>query len=130
MSGAEPVALSRHPALRVADVSGKGRGLVAGEEIGEDELLEVAPVIRMTFEDGAIKDSVLFNYPFAWDEPPYIEAIALGAISMCNHSRIPNARFEAEIGSQTIRLFARRRIRPGEEITIDYGIPLWFEEQA
>jgi hypothetical protein len=122
--------LHRHPGLAVKAIPGKGRGLVTGEAIGRSTLLEIAPVIPMTSEDGGIQSSVLFDYPFAWDDPPYIEAIALGAISMANHSAAPNARFETDIPAGLIRLYAARDIAAGEEITIDYAIPLWFEEHG
>ncbi len=123
------LAMPRHEALGVAEIPGKGRGLVACAELVRGQLLEVAPVIPMTFSDGTERSSVLFNYPFAWEAEPYVEAIALGAISMCNHSATANAWFEPDLANKVIRLFAARRIAAGEEITIDYGPDLWFEAE-
>jgi SET domain-containing protein len=124
-----PLQLSRHPAVRVVDTEGKGRGLVAGASIREDELLDEAPVIRLRRDELGDRRIGIFSYPFDWPEPPYAEAIALGVISLINHSAAPNAWFEPDIANRLIRLFAARDIAPGEEITIDYGIPLWFEER-
>ena len=48
-------------------------------------------------------------------------------MSLLNHSSTPNADFETDIPNRTIRCFALADIAAGAEITIDYGIPLWFE---
>lgn len=120
--------LQRHAALRIAEFDGKGRGLLAAAPIAAGVLLDVAPVIPMTPADASAPGTVLYDYPFRWDDPPYVEAIALGAISMANHSADANARFETDIPLRVVRLFAARDIAAGEEITIDYAIPLWFEE--
>lgn len=117
-----PLEMPRHPALGVAEVPGKGRGLIAGVTLTRGDLLEVAPVIPLAVPDGRRWHPVLCDYPFAWDEPPFTEAIALGAISMANHDRNANAWFDPDLPNRVIRLFAARRIGAGEEITIDYGI--------
>lgn len=119
--------LPRHPALRVADIPGRGRGLVAGAPIQKGETLESAPVIPLRRDQLGPRREGLFSYPFDWPDPPYAEAIALGMISLVNHADAPNADFEPDLPSLTIRLFAARDIPAGEEITIDYGIPLWFD---
>jgi hypothetical protein len=119
--------LPRHTALRVAEFPGKGRGLVAGADIREDDLLEVAPVLPMRKDELGSRTDGIYSYPFDWPDPPYIEAFALGMISLLNHSEDPNAWFETDIPNRVIRLYALRDIRAGEEITINYGIPLWFE---
>jgi SET domain-containing protein len=123
----EPVDLPRSEALRLIEIPGKGRGVVAIEPLRAGELLEIAPVIPLTEADRPAQNTILYDYPFLWDDPPYIEAIALGLISMVNHSEAPNAQFETDHASRTVRLTALRDIAPGEEITFDYGIPLWFD---
>lgn len=122
--------LRRHPALHVADFGEKGRGLIATGAIAAGEILDVAPVIPMRPEDAAARGTILYDYPFLWDDPPFAEAIALGAISMANHAPEPNARFETDIAARLVRLHALRDIAAGEEVTIDYGIPLWFDEKS
>jgi hypothetical protein len=47
-------------------------------------------------------------------------AVAFGEISMCNHSPIPNARFEVDAGAQTVTLTALTDIASDAEILIDY----------
>jgi uncharacterized protein len=44
-----------------------------------------------------------------------------------NHSCAPNAEAELDEEELTIRILARRRILPGEEITYDYGKEYWNE---
>jgi SET domain-containing protein len=123
----EPIDAPRHEALRLTDIPGKGRGVVAIEPIQSGALLEIAPVIPLTTESSPMPDQILYAYPFLWDDPPFIEAIALGLISMINHSDEPNAQFETDIPNKIIRLTASRDIAAGEEVSFDYGIPLWFD---
>ncbi len=121
------VPLQRHPALTVREVPGKGRGLFIAADVPAGALLEEAPVIPMRPEDAVPRQSILYNYPFGWEDPPYVEAVALGAISMANHDDNPNARFQTDLPAKLVRLFAKRDLRAGEEVTIDYVIELWFD---
>ena len=123
----EPLDVPRHEALRLTDIDGKGRGVIAIEPINAGALLEIAPVIPLTTESSPMPDQILYAYPFLWDDPPFIEAIALGLISMINHSDEPNAQFETDIPHKIVRVTALRDIAAGEEVTFDYGIPLWFD---
>jgi SET domain-containing protein len=123
----EPLDLPRHPGIRVACMEGRGRGVVAVEPIRAGELIETAPVVRLRPGDSPESGSPLYQYTFAWDEPPFTEAIAFGVVSLVNHAAAPNATLRCDIAEQTLRLLAARDIAAGEEISIDYGIPLWFE---
>jgi SET domain-containing protein len=122
----EPLELPRHDALRLTDIEGKGRGVITIEPILAGALLEISPVIPLASKDQSPRDAILYDYPFLWDDPPFIEAIALGLISMINHSDTPNAQFETDVPNKLVRLTALRDIAAGEEVTFDYGIPLWF----
>jgi SET domain-containing protein len=113
--------------LKVGTFPGKGRGLVATRAIPAGTLIEVAPVIPLTEADRPPRGSVLYDYPFLWDDPPFVEAIALGLVSLANHSGQPNAAFAMDFARYEIRLTALRDIRPGEELLIDYENPLWFD---
>lgn len=123
----EPLDLPRHPALRVAALPGKGRGLVAIEPVRHGELLEAAPVVPLALEHRLAADHPLEPYAFAWDEAPFREALAFGVISVINHSPTPNARLVQDHTNRVLRAIAAADIAAGEEITFDYGIPLWFE---
>ena len=54
-------------------------------------------------------------------------AIALGYTSLLSHSYEPNCIFVRHIDELLIDVFAKREIRRGEELTIDYQMTLWFD---
>ena len=76
----EPLDLPRHPGIAVTDIPGRGRGVVAMEPLIRGELIEAASVIRLVPDASPPKTSPLFDYVFAWDEPPFIEAVALDRV--------------------------------------------------
>ncbi len=104
----------------------------AGEFAVPDTIdaVEAAPVIPLRRDELGPRAHGIFSYPFDWPDPPYVEAIALGLISLINHGLPANADWELDIPARTIRLSATRDIAAGEEITIDYGIALWFEKRC
>ncbi len=112
------------------DIPGKGRGIVATQAIAMGELVERSPVLPI-----AIKDSecpALNDYAFAWGEDvPGFEpgkecAIGLGYLGLYNHSKPSNVRLERHYTDNEMSVHALRDIVPGEELTIDYDVPLWF----
>jgi hypothetical protein len=119
--------LPRHAAIGVAEFPDRGRGVVAMEPIRRGELLEATAVIPITSIDSPTRSSPLFDYPFAWDEPPYEEAIVLGLASLINHSATPNATLRRDYARRVLRVVALTDIAAGAEITYDYDCPLWFE---
>jgi SET domain-containing protein len=48
-------------------------------------------------------------------------------MQFANHSAEPNAKFVRNIEALTMTFTALRDITAGEEITIDYGIPIWWD---
>lgn len=119
--------MDRHPLLRVTDLVGRGRGVIAAGPIAKGTLLEAAPVIRMRPQDRVSRGHALFDYTFAWDQPPYDEAIALGLVSLVNHSDRPNATIRPDYASLALRLIALADVAAGQEIAFDYGVALWFD---
>jgi uncharacterized protein len=109
----------------------KGRGLYATHRIMAGELIEAAPVIVVPSDECPLLDrTTLAHYYFHWDgdaEGDGRGAIALGHVTLCNHSARPRARVSRNYARQTLDLVAATTIEPGDEITIDYGCPLWFE---
>jgi uncharacterized protein len=109
----------------------KGRGVFACRAIEAGELIEAAPVIVLDAEEARRLDrTILYQYYFHWDGDPDGDgrsAVAFGTVSLCNHSSSPRARVERNCAEQTLDLHAVQPIAPGEEVTIDYGCPLWFE---
>lgn len=89
-----------------------GRGVFARSVIRRGTRIMRAPALVVEQDPGE-----LIDYVFEWDDEK--TAIALGAISLCNHSRTPNA--EILTTDDEFHLIATRTIQPGEEILIDYG---------
>jgi SET domain-containing protein len=113
------------------NISGKGRGVVATKPIAAGELVERSPVVPIAIGDSECPG--LRDYAFAWGEDvPGFEtgkecAIALGYISLYNHSPSSNVRLERHYALNEMSVHALRDIAPGEELVIDYDVPLWFE---
>ncbi len=125
-----PVANDR---LEIRSDQGKGRGVFATAAIAAGTLIEAAPVIVVPPEQCALLDrTVLHDYYFRWNgdaESAGSGAVALGLVALCNHSRRPRARVRRNLAQGTLDLVALAAIAAGEEITIDYNCPLWFEAQ-
>ena len=119
--------------LEIRSDPAKGRGIFAREPLAAGTLIEAAPVIIVPTEQCALLDrTILHDYYFHWDGDPEGEgrgAVALGLVALCNHSRRPNARVRRNFPWNTLDLIALQAIAPGDEITIDYNCPLWFDPQ-
>ncbi len=111
----------------------KGRGIFAREPIAAGALIEAAPVIIVPADQCPLLDrTILHDYYFHWDGDPDGEgqgAVALGLVALCNHSRRPNARVRRNLAQDTLDLVALSPIPAGDEVTIDYNCPLWFQPQ-
>ncbi|HZT87164.1 MAG TPA: SET domain-containing protein [Stellaceae bacterium] len=131
MAGLERLRPAPNHHLEIRDDPAKGRGIFTREAIAAGVLIEAAPVVIIPPEQCAAVDrTVLHDYYFHWDGDPDgigSGAVALGLVSLCNHSRRPSARVRRNLARATLDLIAARRIEVGEEITIDYNCALWFE---
>ena len=105
------------------DIPGKGRGVVALQDFAAGAEIERSPVLLMP--KSQIDDTLLDEYVFDWSEDEY--AVALGLLMVYNHSDAPNAKLAYDYAAATAFMTALRPIKRSEEITWDYGIPLWFD---
>ena len=108
-----------------------GRGVFASIDIKKGEIIEIAPILILNFDDFIdTKWNVLFEYYFWLDD---CVVLALGYGSLYNHSKAPNAKYEINIDNKIITFIAIREIKKDEEILFDYSgssnskAPLWFE---
>src|SRR5438067_9734855 len=119
--------------LEIRDDPAKGRGVFARQPIPGGTLIEAAPVIIVPAEQCPLLDrTILHDYYFHWDGDPDGNgrgAVALGLVALCNHSRRPNARARRNLAQDTLDLVALSPIAAGDEVTIDYNCPLWFQPQ-
>jgi len=119
--------------VRIGYVKGRGRAVFAVMPITRGEVIEKAPVIVLPGKQWRrIDGTSLIDYAFDWGERGKEAVIALGYVSIYNHSYEPNAVLHELTDKQAMEVVARRNIRRGEEITINYnGDPgsrdeLWF----
>jgi SET domain-containing protein len=133
--GPAPKGVQRGP-IRVATLGRRGRGVVADAPILAGQLIERSPVLVIPHADRPAADAtIVFTYVFMWEHGSVEEdlykhegraAIALGLTSLLNHSYAPNCNFIRHIDALMIELVSLRDIAPGEELTIDYQMTLWF----
>jgi uncharacterized protein len=109
----------------------KGRGIFACAPIAAGAVIEAAPIIIVPAAHCPLLDqTILHDYYFHWDGDPDGDgtgAVALGLVALCNHSRRPRARVRRNFAQMTLDLVALVPIAAGDEVTIDYNCPLWFE---
>jgi hypothetical protein len=115
---------TRAAGLRVGPSPLGGRGLFAEQPLRDGALVTSAAVLVIpAAETPAVDAFLLCHYVFDWT--PEAEttqyAVAFGELSFCNHSARPNCRFELDREALCVRLYARRDIAGGEELTIDYA---------
>lgn len=123
--------------LRIDSVPSRGRTVVAEAPLAKGQLVERSPVLIISSQERErVDQTVIFTYVFMWEHDTVEEdlykhegrcAIALGYTSLLNHSYSPNCEFVRHIDELTIDLIAARDIEPGEELTIDYQMTLWFD---
>ncbi|HEV2650552.1 MAG TPA: SET domain-containing protein-lysine N-methyltransferase [Rhizomicrobium sp.] len=119
--------------ITLKKIPGKGRGVVATKPIAAGEVFERSPVLPLALADSECPG--LTHYSLAWGEdvpgllPEGKEcAIGLGYLCLYNHSDTPNITFDHHYDSDEISVRATRDIAAGEELTLNYGVPLWFDD--
>lgn len=112
------------PRIEVRDnLSPRGRGVYAGDEFEEGQIVECAPVIVVPASSLA-EDVARFSYEWL-DANNGIDqrALAFGYGSLYNHADAANLSYRLDYEQQCIRFTAKRRIARGCELTINYNSP-------
>jgi len=110
------------PSLFIAPVEGKGRGVYTGEDLDKGTAVEVSPVIVMTRAERTLLDkTTLHDYIFEWGPKKDHCCVALGYVSVYNHSYASNCEYEMDYDYKTITIKTVRAIGAGEELTINYN---------
>lgn len=109
-------------ALRIVQVPGKGRGILAGTAFGPGEVVDTTPVVVVPARQRSLVETTeLGRFCFIWDDRTGSLAFALGRGSLINHSYDPNVVTEKKVAARLIVFVARRAIEAGEELTINYN---------
>ncbi|HUZ60029.1 MAG TPA: SET domain-containing protein [Hanamia sp.] len=120
--------------LYIKTIAGKGRGVFTKEKITANILVEEAPVIVMSAAERPLLDkTLLHDYIFEWGEDKSQCCMALGFVPVYNHSYVSNCEYFMDFEEQMIRIKTVRKIKAGEELTINYNGDwnnkkrVWFE---
>ncbi|HEX8314513.1 MAG TPA: SET domain-containing protein [Flavisolibacter sp.] len=120
--------------VHVAGTKKMGRGVFTSKPIKEGTLIELAPVVVMSGEDRLLLDkTLLHDYIFEWGKEKDQCAMALGLVSVYNHSYNANCQYGMYFKKASISIIAVQDIKAGEELFINYnGTPddekkVWFE---
>jgi hypothetical protein len=125
------------PILTIASSKNRGRGVFTTESIPAQTIIEIAPVIVVSAaEREKLEQTLLYDYIFEWGEHSKMAAVALGYISIYNHSNNPNCAYNMDFEHQTITITTLKSIDVGEELFINYmcpegpsNDPVWFEQK-
>ncbi|HLX90318.1 MAG TPA: SET domain-containing protein-lysine N-methyltransferase [Puia sp.] len=122
------------PNLYIAKSPKRGRGIFTGQKIAAGETIEISPVIVMDGADRQLLDqTLLHDYIFEWGAMQGQCCVALGYISIYNHSFKPNCEYFMDYADETIAIKTMQGVDAGEELFINYlddkatEKSLWFE---
>ena len=122
------------PFLFFAPSAQRGRGVFTSENIRENTVVEISPVIVMDEEARRLLDrTLLHDYIFEWGADRKACCVALGYVSLYNHSHHSNCEYLMDFSEEMIRIKTRRLIKKGEELFINYNgdwdnrDPVWFD---
>ncbi len=125
------------PGLYIAKAGKKGKGVFTEKAIPANTIVEVSPVIVLNEKDRKqIEKTKLFYYIFEWGDDIKQGIVALGYVSMYNHTTPSNCEYEMDYKEETITIKTIRAIKAGEELTINYSAgfddwqPVWYKEPA
>ncbi len=125
------------PYIAIADIAGKGRGIIALQNIDRHTIVELSPAIVMDAAARALLDQTkLHDYIFEWGEgDTKLCCMAQGYVSVYNHSSLSNCEYFMDFDNETIYIKTMRPITKGEELTINYNGDwdnagdVWFAEK-
>jgi hypothetical protein len=94
-----------------------GRGVIATEDIAEEDVIEICPILTLATGDAS---GLLDDYVVGLEGDAGGVVLMLGYGGLYNHSDDPNAAYWVE-AEDAYSFVALRDIEAGEEITISYG---------
>src|SRR5215831_12554758 len=91
--------------LYIAPTKNMGRAVFTSESIPKGTLIEVSPVIVMDADERTLLDqTLLHDYIFEWGDRRKQCCVALGYVSMYNHSYESNCEYEMDYDEETMQI--------------------------
>lgn len=122
------------PILSVAPSPERGRGVFTTEDIATGTIVEISPVLVLDPDERAkVEQTILFDYIFEWGDDLKGACVALGYLSVYNHSYAANCIYEMDFEHELMQIRTVKPIKAGEELFINYNAdpddtkPIWFE---
>ena len=122
------------PILYIMETANRGRGVFTTDVIPAGTTIEIAPVIVLNQTERTVVDTTLLHdYIFEWGINEQEAAVALGYVSIYNHSADANCKYDMDFEHKTIQIQTIRAIAVDEELCINYngdGVtdkPVWFK---
>jgi SET domain-containing protein len=116
------------------ETANRGRGVFTTDVIPAGTTIEIAPVIVLNQTERTVVDATLLHdYIFEWGINEQEAAVALGYVSIYNHSVDANCKYDMDFEHKTIQIQTKREVAVDEELCINYngdGVtdkPVWFE---
>ena len=110
------------PYLYIERIAHKGRAVFTRQRIDANALIESSPVLVMNKGDREFLDkTLLHDYIFEWGIKKDKCCIAMGYLSMYNHSYKSNCEYFINFEDEVIEIKTVRVIEKGEELTINYN---------
>ncbi|MDP3882718.1 MAG: SET domain-containing protein-lysine N-methyltransferase [Candidatus Staskawiczbacteria bacterium] len=110
--------------IKIANIKGKGRGVVATKSIKKGEIIEYCPIIFLSKKEANLFKSkkTILHFYYLWQYVTNKYCLMLGYGSIYNHSLAPNA--DVDYNTKKLKNYlifkAIKNIKAGEEIVYDY----------
>ena len=122
------------PILTIDPSDLRGRGVFSTESIEVRTTFELSPVLVVSpTERAELEKTVLYDYIFEWGDDLLSACVALGYLSIYNHSYAANCVYEMDFDNASISITTVKPVAAGDELFINYNAepdntkPIWFE---
>ncbi len=102
--------------------------VLAKTQYGKGEIVEIAPIIFVGPDAKSV--TRLKDYIFEIDKNKQSYGVVLGYGSVYGHSNDPNVTFAYNKKNKQMYFIAKRFIKAGEELTINYGDEYWTQRSG
>lgn len=122
------------PILTIAPSASRGRGVFTTAPIEAGTTIEISPVLVLSEADRIhVEKTLLYDYIFEWGEEGKKCCVAMGYLSMYNHSYDANCDYLMDYEAERIGITTVRYVEAGEELFINYNADpsdkkaVWFD---